>query len=164
MPRRAKAVRRPRLRADAERGPLSLREIIRQRFQVAEMLVWACLSPANFFQELPTEAERRAFSEEFPEHIYELFNFFSHATDALPASTMYAFQGIFRRPAEEFMSMIQEHPPRLAFDPPDVSRLHFYPEQFEAMAVARGAWWKANGLPMSSKERAWLAEHDEKEN
>ena len=72
---------------------------------------------------------------------------------------MYAFQGIFRRPADEFTSMIEEHRPA-PFNPPDTSGLHFYPESIEAMAVARGAWWTANNLPTTPREQRWMAQHD----
>ncbi len=156
MPRRPKAVRRPMPRAEAERGPHTLRESIRARYATEDSRYWLTAHGKHFFAALATPEERWAFAQEFPHEFYEHFNFFCCAEPEEPASTHYNFQ-VFRRLQSEFLSMLAGHPPDVPFDPPDVSRLHFYPESIEAMARARGKWWRANKWAMTQQERSWLA-------
>ena len=119
------------------------------------------MAKEDFFRELPTQPERRLFGEAFPQEFYELFGFFSHESDDWPASTEYEFR-FFKRPADEFFELIAQHPPRCAFDPPDVSGLRFFPDQVEALCLARGHWWQRNGWPMTAAEKEWLKERGKK--
>ncbi len=148
MPRKRKAARafRP--------ARLATIAAMRKRFPTRADLFFVTL-PENFFTELPTAAERQAFAGAFPHEFYELFGFFSHASDEWPASTMFELRGIFRRPRGEYMRLLKEQPPQAPFDPPDVEVLPFR-ERNPAIALARGQWWQANGWPMSKREAAWL--------
>jgi len=110
----------------------------------------------GFFQELPTAAERRVFAEAFPYEFYNLFGFFSHQSDKWPASAHYELRDIFRRPAAEFMEMLEAHRAHEPFSAPDVSSLPYHIRNV-ALARARGEWWRANGFPMGKREREWLA-------
>jgi hypothetical protein len=153
MPRQRKAARAFR---KTERMTAA---VMRKRFENPELLWWITV-PGKFFEELPTRAERRLFLELFPREFYELFGFFAHESDEWPASTMYELRGIFRRPQAEFMAMLQERPPRVPFNAPDVNVLP-YRERDVTLARARGEWWRANGLPTRRGEIRWM---DEKEN
>jgi hypothetical protein len=108
-----------------------------------------------FFEEFPTREERVLFSSAFPSSFYDLWGFFADSCDGYPSSAMYEFREIFRHPKDEFLEMLRRNPPTLPFDPPNVSDL-IYSDHHVGMTVARGRWWKANGYPMTEKEREWL--------
>lgn len=146
MPRRAKAVRRPKPRPRAEQGPAN--EAVRERY--ANPFALLRLNAENFYRELPTPAERRAYAEVYPERFFYLFGFFGNPMLSLPAVVGYGFP--FRR--DEFLDFFAEHPPREPFDPPDLRGVA-YCDHEAAMCAARAAWWKANRWPMTDAERAW---------
>lgn len=127
---------------------------IRKRFEDSAELAWLRIK-GDFRTRLPTPAERWAFQQAFPAEFFGMFGFFAGPTDDYPASTVYHFR-VFLRPQDEFLAMIEGRKLE-PFEAPNVSGLHFYPERFEAMALARGQWWRANGLPMTAAERSWLA-------
>ncbi len=148
MPRKRKAAR-------AFRKPsLSVHEEIRRRF-APDSLDLVLLPVQNFHQQLPTEAERDAFTDLYPEIFYNLFGFESSVYDQYPASIENATGScVFRRQnfATEFL---QANPPRCRFVPPDLRGVK-YIEQHPVMARARADWWEANGWPTSEAEQRWL--------
>lgn len=125
---------------------------MRQRYD--DFDVFLLTEPAELFREFPTTAERMAFAEAFPEPFYRMWRFFADDSDGEPRSVHYHFR-VFRRPADEFLALIERKKPA-PFAPPDLRGVHFYPESIEALALARGEWWRANKLPMTDAERAWL--------
>ncbi len=145
--------RKPKMGRTFCRKPDAGLEAMRKRFDSDWSRFWIT-RPENFFRGLPTPGEREAFARVFPAEFYGIFNFFSEVTDDCPASVDHDFR-VFRRPSDEFLKMLLEAAPK-PFEAVDVSALHFYPEQVETLAVARGTWWRANRLRMTEVELVWL--------
>jgi hypothetical protein len=148
MPRKRKASR-------AYRQPrLSVREEIRQRFAPGSLNL-VLLPVQSFHEQLPTEAERDAFADEYPEIFYYLFGFESSVYDQYPALVENATGCCVFRRWDFATEFLRANPARFRFVPPDLHGLK-YIEQLPAMARARADWWEANGWEMTEAERQWL--------
>jgi len=110
----------------------------------------------NFYEELPSEAERRAFARAFPEKFADLFEFVAHSLDKYGTTVPGCFTDgpKFRRPLGFYKKVDLS-----TFTPPDLRGLKF-PDRHQAMTEARGRWFEQQGLPMSDEERRWLRRRD----
>jgi hypothetical protein len=109
----------------------------------------------NFHKALPTEAERRAFAEIYPEIFYKLFGFEASAFDQYPALEINHFGCCVFRRENFFAEFLAEHPPRLPFTPPNLTDVQYRDRQ-AVMAKARMEWWRANEWPISEAERRFV--------
>lgn len=150
-----KRERRP-WQGTAATSPDAIREQIRERYANPWELFE--LRAETFYMELPTPAERAAFVAEFPSEFLEAFRFFARTFPPEPAEVEYGFD-VFQRTAEFF----EEHFEAISrFEVPDlrtVARGDFEADWYTALVVARGLWWKAEGLPLTAREEKWLRRH-----